>query len=312
MALWVAVAALAGCVGGPPPWAEGARLFDRGDYAGAHEALSPLARQGDPAALYYTARMTLSGVSPAPIPLEQATADLVRAARGGSDEAHGLLLLMAMTLDERAQFGAAKASFSRAFPYRTGSDPQSRQAAVFELLALREPAVLIAEQVAGGPVNGPTVDAMLQLHEDAARWPEASKAVRPADQDFLAIDEARAKAGDKYAQARLANRYAEGRGVERDLKQAFDWRLKAARASAAPRNCVYQAPVGGGSGSVYCYDAGAATAGLPAAKLEICRAYAEGSGVEQNVRAAKKWCERAREHPRYKDEAEKILAALAG
>ena len=304
--LILSLALLAGCAT-PPPYAEGVQLFMQEDYAAASAELAPLAERGDPTAQYYTAVMRLKGVSDTPRAPDDALNLLSASARSGERDALAVLVVLAMTEEERASFAAA-AEFRRA-PLKDGAIagwPYFPTLSANSSMRSRR----LAEAAAGGPVSLPLLIEMIKAIYDIESWPPDSKTVDVDGSVLREIDDARARRGDKYAAARLGHRYKEGLGVERNLKLAFEWHLKAARPSPAPRNCIYQAPVGDGAGSVYCYPAGAATAGVPEAMLEVCRAYAQGAGVAQNPARATRWCNRAAKHPSLRAEAEAVLAAL--
>lgn len=303
----LSLALLAGCATQPPPYAEGVQLFLQEDYAAASAELAPLAERGDPTAQYYTAVMRLKGVSDTPRAPDDALSLLNASARSGDTDALAVLVVLSMTEGERALFAAAT-DFQPARP-KDGARPDgpylSILSANFSMRSHR-----LAEAAAGGPVSLPLLIEMIKAIYDIESWPPDSKAVGVSGSVLREIDGARAKRGDKYAAARLGHRYKEGIGVDRNLALAFEWNLKAARSSPAPRNCIYQAPVGDGAGSVYCYEAGVATAGVPEAMLEVCRAYAQGAGVAQNPARATRWCKRAAKHPSLRAEAEAVLAAL--
>lgn len=305
--LFVGMALFAGCATQPPPYAEGVRLFLQEDYVAAGAELAPLAERGEPTAQYYTGMMRLKGVSNTPHDLDEALDLLNASARAGNTDALAVLVILGMNERERALFATA-INFQPA-PLKEGVMPDgtyfSNRSVNLDARSRR-----LAEAAAGGPVSLPLLIEMVGAIYDMESWPSDSRAVSVSSSVLREIDSARADRGDKYAAARLGNRYKEGLGVDKDIRLAFEWNLKAARTSPPPRNCVYQAPVGGGASSVYCYDAGAASAGVPKAILEVCRAYAEGAGVARNTDRAVRWCERAAEHGRWRDEAETILTAL--
>ena len=304
--LMLSLALLAGCAT-PPPYAEGVQLFMQEDYAAASAELAPLAERGDPTAQYYTAVMRLKGVSDTPRAPDDALSLLCASARRGDREAFAVLVVLSMTEEERTLFAAATAFQPAPLKDSTMLDEPylSIMSANSSMHSRR-----LAEAATGGPVSLPLLIEMIKAIYDIESWPPDSKAVGVSSSVLREIDDARARRGDKYAAARLGHRYKEGLGVDRNLALAFEWHLKAARPSPAPRNCIYQAPVGDGAGSVYCYPAGVATAGVPEAMLEVCRAYAQGAGVAQNPARATRWCNRAARHPNLRAEAEAILAAL--
>ncbi len=306
--LLASLAFLAGCATTAPS-EEGARLYGEGAYEEAWRSLVPVAGKGDPDAKYYIGLMALSGDAPASQDPAASVRTIADAAALGHLPAYGLLLLLSMSDDERAAFRIASAEWTlKRIPSQTSYADLQR---LSMLSAAQIPAAqALAERKAAGPIPIGSLLAMADLAETMDSWPDPPLAARPQDSDLLAVDETLANRGDKYAQARLGNRYAEGRGVAVDPEAAFKWRLRAAKTSGAPRNCVYQAPVGGGSGSTYCYDSGTATAGLPSAKLEVCRSYATGVGAPRDARQARVWCERAAKAKNLRAEAEAILEGL--
>lgn len=306
--LLASLALLAGCATTAPS-EEGARLYGEGAYEEAWRSLVPVASKGDPDAKYYIGLMGLSGDAPAPQDPAASVRAIADAAKLGHHPAYGLLLLLSMSADERAAFAAASAEWTlRRIPSQT-SYAELQQLSMLSAAPIPA-AQALAERKAAGPIPIGSLLAMADLAETMDSWPGRPLAARPQDSDLLAVDETLANQGDKYAQARLGNRYAEGRSVAADLEAAFKWRVRAAKASGAPRNCVYQAPVGGGSGSTYCYDSGTATAGLSSAQLEVCRSYATGVGAQKDPRQARLWCERAAKSASLRAEAEAILAGL--
>ena len=74
---------------------------------------------------------------------------------------------------------------------------------------------------------------MVEAIYDMESWPPGSRAVSVSSSVLRDIDKARADRGDKYAAARLGNRYKEGLSVGKDLSLAFEWNLKAAQTSPA-------------------------------------------------------------------------------
>lgn len=293
------------------PYADGVALYRQGDLEGAYGELAPLAARGDAVSQYFAARITLKRkTTQSAQDFATAREWLVASARQGNVDALALAYLLAMSPSQYASFyESAQRTDVRAVFGDSGFFSAGGSYAGASML-IDGKLVSLVEEFAGGPVSFVVVMSMIQQARDLGALNSSERTMRITPEQLLAIDTQRAENGDKYAQIRLANRYVDGRDVARDLKRAFELRLKAAKTAPAPRSCVYQAPVGGGASSVYCYDAGPASAGLPQAMLDVCRDYARGAGVEKNPAEARKWCERARNHEATKTQAEKLLAEL--
>jgi len=297
-------ACLAACAVRPPS-AIGVSLYEQGDVSGAFDELDPLARRGDPVAQYFIARMALEGAADAHNDLDEAARLLVSSAKGEETRAYALLLLLRMPSEDRLAFFAASEPGVR--PLRLLADGSGALGAASADKSAFEELRAAAEAVAGGPVSQSLLMLMIDHAAFIKKWPTSSFAVAISNEQLLSIDEALSARNDKYAKMRLANRYADGNGVEQDRVKAFELRMSAAKFTPPPRNCVYQAPVAGGSGSTYCYDAGEARPGLPRAMLEVCRAYATGDGVAKDVGKAREWCERAAKASDARKEALEVL-----
>ena len=296
---------LIGCVMQPPS-TEGVLLFKNSDYQAAAEELSPLAARGDAKSKYYMALLALGEKAQTSLSFQDAKRYMLEAARGGAFEAYAHILFL--YADESARQAWVKAYESRAATRALSTT--SRLTSPEVLAFIESDALLMMEELAGGPVQISVLDKMHAAHLEMTTWPTENTSITIDDADLLKADQTRAKLGDKFAQARLGNRYAIGRGVETDLSKAFRQRLKAAKTSPAPQTCIYQAPVGDGAGSTYCYRSGEPTPGVPQAILEVCRSYANGIGVQANPRRAKIWCKRAARTFRYNDQAREILETL--
>ena len=305
--LFFSMALLAGCATPPPPSAQGVHLFLQEDYAAASMELAPLAERGDPTAQYYTGLMRLKGVSANPDTLTEAVDLIVASARAGNNEALALIVVLSMNDRQRRAF--ARASYAQLAPLNEGVMADGTYFSN-KSVNLNRRSFRLAENAAKGPVSLPLLTFMGLAIRGVDSWPPEHQALSVSDETLLDVDLARAERNDKYAAARLANRHKRGLGVEVSPVLAFEWNMKAARSSPPPRNCVYQAPVGGGASSVYCYDAGAASAGVPKAMLELCRAYAGGVGVAKDARQAIRWCNNAAEYDRWRDDAQSILSGL--
>ncbi len=108
-------------------------------------------------------------------------------------------------------------------------------------------------------------DAMAKAPADAAPMkPVANAEMPPADAGPIALREA-AASGDAKAFFEIASRYADGRGVEKDLKQAAKYYAKAADSGFAP------------------------------AQFRIGSFYEKGLGVERDAGKAKTWYQMAAE-----------------
>lgn len=294
-----------------PPSASGVAAYKQGDTLTAFTELVPLADSGDATAQYYSSLIIMEKTSPERSGSQQSVLPwLINSAKNGNDQAFAMIIVLAMTESQYNAFIEATDMIgSRASGLRRGTTSDGTRY-VGGPLRLDGQAGVIAEQVSAGPlslfVRSEMALAAFKFHEESLIRPAGS--IR--ESDLVSIDKSRAKNGNKYAQARLGNRYAEGLGVERDTKTAFDWHLKAAKKSPAARNCVYQAPVGSGTGSTYCYDAGSATEGIPQAQLAVCKAYAYGRGVSQSKSRAQQWCRKAAENSALSQEATQILTQI--
>ena len=291
---------LTACVSTPPS-DEGAALYRAGDYAAAYHALSPLARENDVRAQALIAIMALRNLAGSDLANDVVRTYLTAAARAGDDEAMAWALWLNASDMDRARFQETDRL------HRSADAAGDDSARLREWLSFSRTAQY-ADDWTNGPLSPGVSAALIVLARSSARAPVRDFQI-PND-ELAAIDLERAKSGRKHAQARIGARYAAGRGVRRDAREAFRWRLKAAKTTAAQNNCVYQAPVGNAAGSVYCYETGASKAGLASAMLEVCRAYAVGVGVEKNIRKARKWCLRAQNDPLYTKEARTILSTF--
>lgn len=308
-ALLIALSLITACATSAPS-AEGVQAYLRQDYQQALAQLDPLARKGDATAQYYVALMTLEGRPEATTAIAtpaQALALLAASASAGDNRALATLIVLSLTPPEREALAEA---------FKTQPAPPLEDLIPGVTFSLSAAAVLqprahaIAEATAGGPLPLAMMISIASALKTVETWPAGSQTLEAGAFSFYEIDKARAERNDKYAAARLGNRYKEGVGAAQDPAAAFRWHRKAARTSGPPRNCVYQAPVGDAPASVMCFDAGAVVAGVPKAMLELCRAYADGVGVDRNPARAKRWCRRAAKDAQWREEAEAILASL--
>jgi TPR repeat protein len=106
---------------------------------------------------------------------------------------------------------------------------------------------------------------------------------------------AKANAGDVAAQVEVAESYAKGKGVARDMKQAVTWFTKAAEQGNTDAQMKLGALYLGGKGlpkdgmeSAKWYGM-AAAAGVPAAQLQVARMHLAGTGVPKDDVEAYKW-----------------------
>lgn len=293
------------------PSTTGVRLYQQGDADEAYAELAPLADRGDAAAQFYAAYILLQRKALASASeRERALSWLLGSATSGNLQAYGLILALATSADEEAAFVRASASSESLVIGALDETPALDESSLRAPNEIGGQAYAIAEEVAGGPLDYEEYVHMAKFIYEIAEGKIARPAISISDEQLFAIDEARAKAGGAYAQARLGKRYALGRGVAKNDALAFDWRLKAAKTRGPGRSCVYQAPAGGGSGSTYCYDTSPATAGVPEAILEVCRAYAYGIGTDRNPGKAQGWCKRASQNSSTRESAQRVLRDL--
>lgn len=306
-ALLIALSLITACAT-PPPSAEGVQAYLRQDYQQAVAQLDPLVQKGDAAAQYYVALMTLEGQPAATTAIAtpaQALTLLAASAGAGDNSALATLIVLSLAPPEREAL--ADAFNTEPVPLMEGVIPGAT--VPLSATAALQPRAL-AEAAAGGPLPFAMMIAIASALKTVETWPAENQTLGSGAFSLYEIDKARAERDDKYAAARLGNRYKNGAGVAQDPAEAFRWHRKAASASGPPRNCVYQAPVGDAPGSVMCFDAGPAVSGVPKAMLEVCRAYADGAGVDRNPARAKRWCNRAAKDAQWRQEAEAILASL--
>lgn len=171
----------------------------------------------------------------------------------------------------------------------------SRRTVLHSLPALRLAGILVPALLAAGQLG-------------AAVRPEADPPSRLLDPAMLALApvpdslerlRADASRGDADAQARLGARYYEGRGVARDLAQAFDWYRKAAEQGDVESQTILGLMYQTGAGVQR--DAGAALAWLrraagkgdPDAQARLGEMFYQGDGVSRDFAEARQWLHRA-------------------
>lgn len=309
-ALLIALSLITACATSAPS-AEGVQAYLRQDYEQAVAQLDPLAQKGDATAQYYVALMTLEGRPAATTAIAtpgQALTLLAASASAGDNKALATLIVLSLAPPEREALADAF-NTEPAAPLMEGVIPGAT-VPLSAITVLQPRARTLAEAAAGGPLPFAMTIALASALKTVETWPAENQTLGSGAFSLYKIDKARAERNDKYAAARLGNRYKDGVGVAQDPAEAFRWHRKAARTSGPPRNCVYQAPVGDTSGSVMCFDAGPTVSGVPKAMLEVCRAYADGVGVDRNPARAKRWCNRAAKNAQWRQEAEAILASL--
>lgn len=307
----IALTAANGCALTPPS-ENGVLLYQQGNLQGAFRELSPLARNGDANSQYYSAKILLMRAPTPSLQDQQQAGDwAISAAQKGSTGALGMSFVLAMSPTQFARFIDATLPLPLGYARIDKLDSvkgSARDRALFEIDAETR---RLAEKVAAGPVSLPTLAAMATTAHDLKDYRALNGKAIISDAQLLSVDMALAKLDDKYAQARLGNRFAYGLGVKQNLETALSWRLKAAKDTPPQRSCVYQAPVGNASGSTYCYDSSPAAEGVPQAKLEVCKAYAYGLGVSENTDKAREWCREAGASAAQAAEAARILQDIA-
>ena len=284
---------------------EAGLLLAQNDVTGARKLLDASAAAGSPAAMLSLVHLRLSGKDPAPISENQAIDFLTTAAISvnqirdpfltgatfGKNNAYAAMLWFYASEEQRTQM------------VRTGGSDTLGDVRIRESLVgadgrqISKPTSSFhgVSELAGGPVPFYTMIGLKDFRDQFYRWPEKSRELTITDEDLLKVDRARAKFGDKYAQARMGFRYKNGRGVKKDARKAYRNFYRAAERTTPPMNCYYQAPVGDQKyGTSQCTPSGQpATPGLSEAQKEVCRAMFLGRGTRKNPKAARKWCKRA-------------------
>ena len=144
----------------------------------------------------------------------------------------------------------------------------------------------------------PTVDAQAQAGIDLTAGQSLERLV------------CEARHGDQFSQYILGKLYEEGVGVPADPGEAAKWYRRAAKARSG-NTYVYSAPVGDERyGRVIPVATGPATPGLSEAQYRLGLLYRDGRGVDQNLKRARRWLERAAEKGH--EGAVRALAELGG
>ena len=104
-----------------------------------------------------------------------------------------------------------------------------------------------------------------------------------------------ARHGDQSSQYLVGKLYEEGVGVPADPGEAAKWYRRAAKGRSGTTH-VYSAPVGDERyGRALPVTTGPATPGLADAQYRLGLLYRDGRGVDQNLKRARRWLERAAE-----------------
>ncbi|MEM0928659.1 MAG: hypothetical protein AAGI89_05120 [Pseudomonadota bacterium] len=290
------------------PTTDGVSAYLRSAWPTAEAEFAPLAQQGDTTAQFYMVVMSIRGLLDAPLDEETQRSYLVSSASGGELRALGLMVWLSADTDQRREWlDAYRTSWAEVHSLNRG-DNLGQQLRM--LSAMDSELVEPMEELIGGPLSsGAFSNLFLSITQETEDdFLRASLAL--SDADFLTVDQALARDKNKYAQARLALRHREGRGVDQNDRKAI--RLLRAAGSTTPgtHNCLYQPEVGNTPASLQCFGQGPSIPAVARAQLELCQMYAFGQGTEQDQGKAEFWCNRAMRDARYRTRARDVLIEM--